>query len=79
MKVSNMKLRIWIRTDGLLDPTIPMDLSGGNFSHVFGTNTSAFERFVLERKVMGPCWLNVTNATLSTKDVSYCQHFFDYF
>jgi DNA polymerase alpha subunit A len=47
-----------------------MDCSGSTFSHVFGTNTTPFELLVLKRKIMGPCWLNVKGATLSSKSVS---------
>ncbi|KAM0750832.1 hypothetical protein T439DRAFT_289087 [Meredithblackwellia eburnea MCA 4105] len=39
------------------------------YSHVFGSNTKPFERFVIDRKVMGPCWLNVSNATISQAGV----------
>lgn len=47
-----------------------MDASGGTFSHVFGTNTTAFEMFVLDHKIMGPCWLNIQNAKVSDKNAS---------
>lgn len=46
-----------------------MDASGETFSHVFGTNATAFEIFVLECKIMGPCWLNIKDAKISTKGV----------
>lgn len=51
---------------------LPMDLSGQTFSHVFGTNTNIFENFVLSRNILGPCWLNVKNAT-SIDKVSWCS------
>ena len=35
------------------------DLTGETFSHVFGTNTSLFEQFVLWKNIMGPCWLKI--------------------
>jgi len=38
---------------------LPNDLQGETFSHVFGTNTSALELFLLDRKIKGPCWLDV--------------------
>jgi DNA polymerase alpha subunit A len=47
-----------------------MESSGSTFSHVFGTNTSAFELLVVKRNIMGPCWLEVKGATLSSKSVS---------
>jgi hypothetical protein len=39
---------------------IPIDASGELYSHVFGTTATPFERLVVDRKIMGPCWLNVT-------------------
>ena len=38
---------------------LSMDLTGETFSHVFGTNTSVFEQFVLWKNIMGPCWLKI--------------------
>lgn len=49
---------------------IPADASGERYSHVFGTNTSGFELFVIDRKIMGPCWLNIPAPRISTKAVS---------
>jgi len=46
-------------------PALPSDLSGQTFSHVFATNTSALESFLLERKIKGPSWLDVTGAQVS--------------
>ncbi|KAG7275052.1 hypothetical protein CRUP_001772, partial [Coryphaenoides rupestris] len=40
-------------------PTLPVDLKGATFSHVFGANTSSLEHFLLSRKIKGPCWLDV--------------------
>lgn len=45
-------------------PLFPEDLKGDSFSHVFGTNTSMFEQFVLFRKIMGPCWLQLKHVDL---------------
>ena len=44
-----------------IEPQLPFDLQGKTFSRVFGTSTALFERFVLERKVMGPCWLQIVD------------------
>lgn len=44
-----------------LETQLPFDLQGKTFSRVFGTSTALFERFVLERKVMGPCWLQIVD------------------
>ena len=52
---------------------IPMNASGSRYSHVFGTNTTAFELFVVDQKIMGPCWLNIKDAQLSTKGISWTK------
>lgn len=44
-----------------------------NISKIFGTNTSAFELFVLKRKIMGPCWLVIKNPEIEFKGVSWCK------
>ncbi|KAG8710371.1 DNA-directed DNA polymerase alpha catalytic subunit pol1 [Ceratobasidium sp. 423] len=58
---------------GYDEPALPMDLSGATFSRVLGTNTSAFELFVLKRKIMGPCWLEIKGCDLSNKGFSWCK------
>ncbi|ORY24867.1 hypothetical protein BCR39DRAFT_312260 [Naematelia encephala] len=58
---------------GFDQPEIPMDSSGPTFSHVFGTNTTPFELLVVKRKIMGPCWLEIKDASLSTKSTSWCK------
>ena len=50
-----------------------MDASGPTFSHVFGTNTSAFELFAIKRRIMGPGWLNIKDAAQSSKSVSRAE------
>jgi DNA polymerase alpha subunit A len=46
-----------------------MNACSPNIARIFGTNTSAFELFVLKRKIMGPCWLTVTNVVVENKGV----------
>ncbi|KZP01754.1 DNA polymerase alpha catalytic subunit, partial [Calocera viscosa TUFC12733] len=58
---------------GFDEPQLPTDISGPSFSRVFGTNTSAFELLVLKRKIMGPCWLQVKEPTISHTGVSWCK------
>ncbi|XP_039745237.1 DNA polymerase alpha catalytic subunit [Pararge aegeria] len=43
------------------------------FSHAFGTNTSALETFLLERKIKGPCWLEVKQVENVQAKVSWCK------
>ena len=40
-------------------PQLPSDLEGQTFSRAFGTNTSSLELLLIERKIKGPCWLDV--------------------
>jgi len=56
-------------------PPIARLTSGKTFSKVFGTGTSAFELFLLKRKIMGPCWLDVQEAVPSTRPTpaSWCK------
>lgn len=54
--------------------TLPSDLSGETFSHVFGTNANIFETFVLQRNIMGPCWLEIKNADFNAvRNTSHCK------
>ncbi|KAI5852981.1 hypothetical protein DFP73DRAFT_534741 [Morchella snyderi] len=55
-------------------PALPQKLRGNTFSHVFGTNTSLFEQFVLCRDVMGPCWLKIEGGDFSAvQNASWCK------
>jgi DNA polymerase alpha subunit A len=50
------------------------DTTGETFSHVFGTNTSLFEQFVLWKNIMGPCWLNIEGADFNAvTNASWCK------
>ena len=42
-------------------PPLPAHLTGENFSHIFGTNTSILELFILKRKLRGPQWVQIQN------------------
>ncbi|GAA5873099.1 hypothetical protein JCM8547_006792 [Rhodosporidiobolus lusitaniae] len=50
------------------DADIPIDASGEHYSRVFGTTATPFERFVVDRKIMGPCWLNLKNPKVNKGD-----------
>ncbi|KAL7410542.1 hypothetical protein BDY24DRAFT_399400 [Mrakia frigida] len=58
---------------GFDEPALPLETSGNTFGHILGTNTSAFETLVLKRKIMGPCWLEIKDAVVSGKGVSWCK------
>ncbi|CAG8582995.1 2831_t:CDS:10, partial [Diversispora eburnea] len=54
-------------------PSLPSDLSGKTFSHVFGTQYSALELFLIKRKIRGPCWLEINNAVIEKRKISWCK------
>ncbi|KAI1317643.1 DNA-directed DNA polymerase alpha catalytic subunit pol1 [Mortierella claussenii] len=54
-------------------PGLPADLKGETFSHVFGTNTSALEHFVIKRNLMGPAWLEIKQAKINSSKISWCR------
>ncbi|KAK6459207.1 DNA-directed DNA polymerase alpha [Scheffersomyces xylosifermentans] len=50
------------------------DLQGSTFTRIFGTNSTLFESFVLQRNVMGPCWLEISNGNFDAiQNTSHCQ------
>jgi DNA polymerase alpha subunit A len=55
-------------------PVIELGTKGETFSHVFGTNTSLFEQFVLWKGIKGPCWLRIEDADFGAlKNASHCR------
>lgn len=38
-----------------------------------GTLCSCLEHFLLKRKLMGPCWLDISNVTVSSAPVTWCK------
>ncbi|XP_035429801.2 DNA polymerase alpha catalytic subunit [Spodoptera frugiperda] len=54
-------------------PPPPKDKKYLTFSHIFGANTSSLETFLLERKIKGPCWLEVKMPEQVTAKVSWCK------
>lgn len=43
-------------------------------AHIFGTNTNNLETFLLESKIKGPCWLNITRYTVNKAPQTWCKH-----
>ncbi|KAI8826187.1 DNA polymerase family B-domain-containing protein [Fimicolochytrium jonesii] len=54
-------------------PALPTGLSGKSFSKIFGTKTNALELFILKRKLMGPCWVEIKNPSMINRNVSWCK------
>nr|XP_023025122.1 DNA polymerase alpha catalytic subunit [Leptinotarsa decemlineata] len=42
-------------------------------SKIFGTNSSFLEILLLERKVKGPCWLDISNPSPVSNPLSWCK------
>lgn len=42
-------------------------------AHIFGTNTNALETFLMEHKIKGPCWLNISNFKSMPPKSSWCS------
>ncbi|KAI9099252.1 DNA polymerase family B-domain-containing protein [Phlyctochytrium arcticum] len=54
-------------------PEIPAKSTGRTFSRIFGAQSSALELFILKRKLMGPCWVNIRDANFATNPISWCK------
>lgn len=55
-------------------PALDATQTGETYSHVFGTNTSLFEQFVLWKNIMGPCWLKIQDADFGAlHNASHCK------
>lgn len=54
-------------------PKLQSDLCGETFSRVFGTNTSALELLLVDRKIKGPSWLEIKNPQPANAPCSLCK------
>lgn len=54
-------------------PPPPANKKHLTFSHIFGANTSSLETFLLDRKIKGPCWLEIKQAETVQAKVSWCK------
>lgn len=53
---------------------MPAELEGETFQRIFGTNANLFESLVLQRNIMGPCWLEIKNGDFhAIQNASHCQ------
>ncbi|CAH1102707.1 unnamed protein product [Psylliodes chrysocephalus] len=43
------------------------------FSKIFGANTNFLETLFLDRKIKGPCWLDISNPVPVSNPVSWCK------
>lgn len=54
-------------------PTINSDYSGQAIEHVFGTTVNALELLLIERKIKGPCWLDIKNISPTAGRFAWCS------
>ncbi|KAK1939688.1 putative DNA polymerase alpha subunit [Babesia divergens] len=52
----------------------PEHYVGESYSDVYGATTSPGELFLVKRKIKGPSWLRLIDATPSTERLSTCKH-----
>ncbi|KAI5966943.1 POL1 [Candida pseudojiufengensis] len=53
---------------------LPADTEGSTFCHIFGSNTNMFEEFVTQRRIMGPCWLEIQGGDFNAiRNSTHCQ------
>ena len=64
---------VFIVSNVLLEPVVPMTACSQNIAQIFGTNTTAFELLVLKRKIMGPCWIQIRHPEVDNKGVAGCR------
>jgi DNA polymerase alpha subunit A len=48
-------------------------MKGKTWTHIFGTQQTALERFILKRDLMGPNWLRIKSFKRSSSPVSWCK------
>lgn len=53
-------------------PAIDADYSGPAIERVFGTTVNALELLLIERRIKGPCWLDVKNISPTPGRFSWC-------
>jgi len=53
-------------------PAIDVNYSGPAIERVFGTTVNALELLLIERKIKGPCWLDIKNVSPNVGRVAWC-------
>lgn len=52
---------------------LPNSLEGSTFSRVFGTPTNSLELLLIERRIKGPCWLDLCAPEAVKNPTSWCK------
>ena len=55
-------------------PALPSDLSGKTFARIFGTTSPVLETLFVEKKMKGPCWIDIKNPVPAPGKVSWCKY-----
>lgn len=54
-------------------PVIDANYSGPAIERVFGTTVNALELLLIERKIKGPCWLDIKNISPTAGRFAWCS------
>ncbi|KAG9509830.1 DNA polymerase alpha catalytic subunit [Fragariocoptes setiger] len=54
-------------------PTVPIDARGRTFSQVLNSTQSCLERFILDMKLRGPCWMRAYAPESSSPQISWAR------
>lgn len=69
-----LKVLLPFKTTKNRNLVMPSELEGETFQRIFGTNANLFESLVMQRNIMGPCWLEVSGGDFSAiQNASHCQ------
>lgn len=69
-----LKVLLPFRTKKNQHLVMPSELEGETFLRIFGTNANVFESFVMQRNIMGPCWLEIRSSSfLEIHNASHCE------
>ncbi|CAI2349198.1 unnamed protein product [Caenorhabditis sp. 36 PRJEB53466] len=56
---------------------LPADMNGNTFSHVFNTSVTPLERLLIEKKFMGPGWIDLFNYSDPKAKTTNCKYEFE--
>lgn len=54
-------------------PNVKQCTGGEYYERIFGATSSAVELFVLKRKLLGPCWIEIKKPKMTNEAVSWCR------
>lgn len=54
-------------------PAMPQFRPGRTFTHVLGTNTSLLELLIIQKQIMGPCWITIKNPGVTHEKQTWCD------